>query len=138
MYVGRSKARVNEFEEGNSPPDAGGVEATSTRSREASFDGADGVVWRGNPSKYASRNISSIPTTPSAPLRWLRIFFLMAQPPLLYQEGSCPPHVHFAGLTTTHTFIHRASGTFAITWTTSYTRRAIFLVATSTIGTTWS
>ena len=35
----------------------------------------------------AFRNTSSIPTTPSAPLRWLRIFFLMAQPPLLYQGG---------------------------------------------------
>ena len=31
------------------------------------------------------------PTTPSAPLRWLRIFFLMAQPPLLYPEGNCRP-----------------------------------------------
>src|SRR2546430_13741573 len=27
-------------------------------------------------------------TTPSAPFRWLRVFFLMAQPPLLFQEGS--------------------------------------------------
>src|SRR5437899_9242285 len=25
-------------------------------------------------------------TTPSAPFRWLRVFFLMAQPPLLFQE----------------------------------------------------
>src|SRR5215475_9782271 len=40
------------------------------------------------PLKTAFRNTSSIPTTPSAPLRWLRIFFLMAQPPLLCQEGS--------------------------------------------------
>jgi len=30
-------------------------------------------------------NSSSIPTTLSAPLRWLRVFFFMAQPPLLYQ-----------------------------------------------------
>src|SRR5207244_5589606 len=33
-------------------------------------------------------------TTPSAPLRWLRSIFLMAQPPLLFQEGntlSLPP-----------------------------------------------
>src|SRR6266581_2091023 len=26
-------------------------------------------------------------TTPSAPLRWLRDFFLRAQPPLLFKEG---------------------------------------------------
>src|SRR5215475_4579162 len=39
----------------------------------------------------AFRNTSAIPTSPSAPLRWLRIFFLMAQPPLLYQEGSSRP-----------------------------------------------
>src|SRR5215831_13746746 len=46
--------------------------------------------------KNAFRNSSSIPTTPSAPLRWLRIFFLMAQPPLLYQEGNCQPDIHSA------------------------------------------
>jgi hypothetical protein len=33
---------VNEFGARNSPPDAGGVDATSRRSREASFNGADG------------------------------------------------------------------------------------------------
>ena len=27
-------------------------------------------------------------TTPSAAIRWLRIFLLMPQPPLLYQEGN--------------------------------------------------
>ncbi len=42
--------------------------------------GADGVV--------SPRNISSQMTTPSAPLRWLRSIFLMAQPPLLFQEGN--------------------------------------------------
>jgi hypothetical protein len=31
----------------HSPPDIGGVDATSRRSREASFDGADGVVGNG-------------------------------------------------------------------------------------------
>src|SRR5215471_17396740 len=41
--------------------------------------------------KKAFRNTSAIPTTPSAPLRSLRIFFLMAQPPLLYQEGNSRP-----------------------------------------------
>jgi hypothetical protein len=42
--------------------------------------------------KSAFRNTLAIPTTPSEPLRWLRIFFLMAQPPLLYQEGNCQPY----------------------------------------------
>ena len=73
----------------HSPPDTGGVDATSRRSREASFNGADGVVENGTiSSKAAFRNTSAIPTTPSAPLRWLRIYSLMAQPPLLYQEGN--------------------------------------------------
>jgi hypothetical protein len=44
------KAGVNECEAGHSPPDGGGVDATSRRSREASFNGADGVVGNGTPS----------------------------------------------------------------------------------------
>ena len=46
--------------------------------------GADG--WSGMEPllKIAFGNASAIPTTPSAPLPWLRIFFLMAQPSLLY------------------------------------------------------
>jgi hypothetical protein len=51
------------------------------------------VVRNGTLSKNAFRNTSAILTTPSAPLRWLRIFFLMAQPPLLYQEGSYLSHI---------------------------------------------
>ena len=35
----------------HSPPGIGGVDATSRRSREASFDGADGVVESGTASK---------------------------------------------------------------------------------------
>src|SRR5215469_13243982 len=80
----------------HSPPDIGGVAATSIRSREASFDGADGVVRNGTLFKNAFRNISAILTTPSAPLWWLRIFLLMAQPPLLYQEGSCPFYLYLS------------------------------------------
>src|SRR5262245_32596110 len=34
-----------------SPPDTGGVDATSRRSREASFNGADGVVGNGTSSE---------------------------------------------------------------------------------------
>jgi hypothetical protein len=50
------------------------VDATSRRSREASFDGADGVVW-----------LRNLWTTPPRlrELMLLRDFFLIAQPPLL-------------------------------------------------------
>src|SRR5262249_7063921 len=81
---------MNKFEgRRHSPPQRGGVDATSRRSREASSYGADGVVNDGTPLKNASQKFSTISTTPSAPLRWLRTFLLMAQPPLLCQEGSC-------------------------------------------------
>jgi hypothetical protein len=90
----------------HSPPDIGGVDATSRRSREASFDGADGVVRNGPLLRNAFRNTSATRTTPSAPLRWLRIFFLMAQPPLLCQKGSCPPPLTLIPGFTDHTFIN--------------------------------
>src|SRR5215467_11438167 len=38
---------VNKLGARHSPPDIGGVDATSRRSRAASFDGADGVVRKG-------------------------------------------------------------------------------------------
>src|SRR5882672_11481319 len=43
-------------------------------------NGADGVV--AHEKRFAEL------TTPSAPLRWLRSIFLMAQPPLLSEEGN--------------------------------------------------
>src|SRR5215475_15502223 len=124
----------------HSPPDTGGVDATSRRSREASFDGADGVVGNGTLSKERIPKPSSIPTTPSAPLRWLRIFFLMAQPPLLYQEGSRQPyirsHLHRPPLQMqgkSH-FLCKARPTN----TTCYNRRALvkkhILITTSPFG----
>jgi len=36
--------------------------------------------------KSQRQNIDEL-TTPSAPLRWLRDFLLLAQPPLLFKEG---------------------------------------------------
>ena len=56
--------------------------------------------------RNAFRNTSAIPTTPSAPLRWLRIVFLMAQPPLLCQEGSGAP-CSFTALRTEISEAHR-------------------------------
>jgi hypothetical protein len=50
MFRGAVLEGVNECEAGNSPPEIGGVDATSRRSHEASFAGADGVVRHGTPS----------------------------------------------------------------------------------------
>ena len=38
--------------------------------------------WSARPKRFAEL------TTPSAPLRWLRGIFLVAQPPLLCEEGN--------------------------------------------------
>ena len=64
---------------GNSPPGTGGVAAPPRKCREASFEGADGVV------------ILAELTTPAAPAKVaFGDFLLMARPPLLYQEGNIP------------------------------------------------
>ena len=47
--------------------------------------GAAGVV---SSAKSSGLNIFAKLTTPSAPLRWLRDFLLMPQPPLLCEEGN--------------------------------------------------
>src|SRR5206468_12490203 len=45
--------------------------------------------WREAPGWSVRRNrVNAGLTTPSAPLRWLRIIFLVAQPPLLCEEGN--------------------------------------------------
>src|SRR5688572_11926208 len=69
----------------------GGVDATTRKCCEASFDGADGAVCS------TSDNRSLEQTAPSAPLRKGTIF-LMAQPPRLNQGGesnACPLHFSF-------------------------------------------
>ena len=48
----------------HSPPDIGGVDATSRRSREASFNGADGVVENGTSSKECILKHSVNPNHP--------------------------------------------------------------------------
>src|SRR5215475_12391906 len=60
--------------------------------------------------RNAFRNGSAIPTTPSAPLRWLRIFFLIAQPPLLYQEGSGAPNSFTPSVTARSLILEKARG----------------------------
>ena len=67
----------------HSPPDTGGVDATSKRCREATFDGADGVV------RHTKRFV--VPDHPVCGAKvGFAVFFLMPQPPLLHQEGSLP------------------------------------------------
>src|SRR5215510_10799654 len=72
----------------HSRPDTGGVDATSRRSREASFNGADGVVENGTTS--SKERIPKHFSTPNHPVCAASVashLFLMAQAPL-YQEGS--------------------------------------------------
>src|SRR5215475_14180996 len=95
MFMGAVLEAVNECEAGNSPPDTGGVDATSRRSREASFNGADG--WSGMEPllRNAFRDTSAIPTTPSSAAAVASHLFLMAQPPLLFSGGEyCAQFIH--------------------------------------------
>jgi hypothetical protein len=48
---------MNECEAGNSPPDIGGVDATSRKSCEASFNGADGVVRHDETFRHANHPV---------------------------------------------------------------------------------
>ena len=67
----------------HSPPQRGGVDATSREFREASFVGADGVVNRAICFRTRPPRLRL--------LRRLREILLIAQPPLLKEEGSCSP-----------------------------------------------
>src|SRR5215475_16194714 len=98
-----------------SSPDTGG-DATSKRSREASFGGADEMVENGTFSKERIPKHSAIPTTPSARLRWFRIFFLMAQP---------PPPVSGGELPASHSFTASETAPINTTWTGSLKRRGM-------------
>jgi hypothetical protein len=71
-----------------SPPDTGGVDTTSRRSREASFNGADGVVGNGISSEGRIPRHFGNPDHPVCAAAVASHLFL-AQPPLLYQEGNC-------------------------------------------------
>jgi hypothetical protein len=77
----RGEKRMTSVGASFSPPLRGGVDATSIKYSEAPFYGADGVV-----SKFR-RICLWLTTTPSARLRMLRGFFLIAQPPLLGELG---------------------------------------------------
>src|SRR5215831_5941261 len=77
----------------HSPPSIGGVDARYRKCREASLAAQTGWSSRHGCFCLYSQAIFKTdrqPTTPSAASMWLRNFFLMPQPPLLYQEGSSP------------------------------------------------
>ena len=101
---------------GNSPPDAGGVDATSRRSREASVDGADGVVKDGTFSKERIPKHFGNPNHPVCAAAVASHLFL---------DGAATPPMPGGELPASHSltpFIDRASSTFAITWTASSER----------------
>src|SRR5215470_12128976 len=83
----------------HSPPDIGGVDATSRRSREASFNGADGAVGNGTLTKERIPKHFGNPDHPSCIRRGI------------------------PSLTLIHTFMDRAYSRLAITWTRSLERR---------------
>src|SRR5262245_52383769 len=90
------KGRV-ESEAGNSPPDTGGVDATSRRSREASFNGADGVVENGTTS--SKEGIPKHFGTPNHPV------CAAAVASHLFLDGAATPPMSGGELPASHSFI---------------------------------
>jgi hypothetical protein len=81
----------------HSPPDTGGVDATSRRSREASFNGADGVVENGTiSSKAAFPKHFGNPDHPVCAAAVASHLFLngAATPPVSGGELNCQPDDH--------------------------------------------
>jgi hypothetical protein len=77
------------------------VDATSTKCREASTIGADGVV--------AHKTRDSRATTPSARAEEASRFLLIAQPPLLCKEGNGSPLIVCQFI---HTFLAAVTNAF--------------------------
>src|SRR2546426_8699077 len=73
--------KTQKHNRGYSPPGTGGVDAHQEDGAKPPLKARPG--W----SVRRKRGRAGL-TTPSAPLRLLRVFFLMAQPPLLSQEGN--------------------------------------------------
>jgi hypothetical protein len=76
----------------HSPPDIGGVDATSRKSREASFEGADGVVSNGTNFKERIPKLFRIPDHPvcAAVVASHRFLDGAATPPISGGELAAP------------------------------------------------
>jgi hypothetical protein len=80
----------------HSPPDTGGVDATSRRSREASFDGADGVVRNGTiSSKKRSLKLFGNPDHPVCAASVASHLFI---------DGAATPPISGGELPASHSF----------------------------------
>ena len=92
----------------HSPPDIGGVDATSRRSREASFNGADGVVENGTSSQERILKHFVNPDHPVCAAAVASHLLLMRSHPSCIRRG-------IPSLTLIHTFIERAYSRLVIT-----------------------
>src|SRR5438093_10217422 len=85
---------------GKFPPRRGGVARQLNRSWRAGREARARAKRKRDSAQPQEKHEASIEarqnrenaglTTPSAPLRWLRVIFLMAHPPLLCEEGNAP------------------------------------------------
>src|SRR5215510_5414013 len=82
--------------ERHSPPDIGGVDATSKRSREASFNGADGVVQNGGTFQECILKHSVNPNHPVCAAAVASHLFL---------DGAATPPVSGGELRASHPFV---------------------------------
>src|SRR5215471_4765818 len=80
----------------HSPPDIGGVDATSRRSREASFNGADGVVGNGTSSQECILKHFVNPNHPVCAAAVASHLFL---------DGAATPPVSGGELPASHSFV---------------------------------
>jgi hypothetical protein len=94
----------------HSPPDTGGVDATSRRSREASFNGADGVVENGTFSKERIPEHFGNPDHPVCAAAVASHLFL---------DGAATPPVSGGELPASHSFTASKTAPINITWTGS-------------------
>src|SRR5215471_15348188 len=88
----------------HSPPDTGGVDATSRRSREASFNGADRVVQNGTTSQECILKHSINPNHPVC---------AAAVASLLFLDGAATPPVSGGELPASHSFTASKTNKYA-------------------------
>src|SRR5215475_7749976 len=94
----------------HSPPDTGGMDATSRRSREASFKGADGVVQNGSTSQECILKHSANPDQPVCAAAVASHLFL---------DGAATPPVSGGEFPASHSLPASKTALVNITWTGS-------------------